>query len=235
MSEVNIVESAKLKDKGYTAVLGFAGAGFVANTALMFIARNKGLKEVANVKSIHIPPLVLLFDGKQTSCFRIYCDEERKLLFLVTESMIPAEGSYIIGKSLADWLKRKGVSEVIALEGLPFSAASSDGKLFEFSTVPRDTPRAGGTPVREGAISGLNACMLEECVERGIPWTTMFVPTSRLASMDYGASADAVDAMNRLFKLGVDPTPLRRSDEAVKKATADQQKRSGGFSKLLKK
>jgi predicted ATP-grasp superfamily ATP-dependent carboligase len=53
--------------------------------------------------------------------------------------------------------------------------------------------------------------------------------------MDYGASADAVDAMNRLFKLGVDPTPLRRSDDAVKKATADQQKRPGGFSKLLKK
>ena len=235
MSEVSIVESAKLNYKGYTAVLGFAGAGFVANTALMFIARNKGLKEVADVKSIHIPPLVLLVDGKQMGCFRIYCDEERRLLLVVTESMIPAEGSYIVGKSLTDWLKRKGVSEVIALEGLPFSAVSSEGKLFEFSTVPRETPRAGGTPVREGAISGLNACMLEECVEHGISWTSIFVPTSRLASMDYGASADAVDAMNRLFKLGVDPTPLRRSDEAVKKATVDQQKQSSAFSKFLKK
>jgi predicted ATP-grasp superfamily ATP-dependent carboligase len=201
----------------------------------MFIARNKGLKEVADVKSIHIPPLVLLVDGKQMGCFRIYCDEERRLLLVVTESMIPAEGSYIVGKSLTDWLKRKGVSEVIALEGLPFSAVSSEGKLFEFSTVPRETPRAGGTPVREGAISGLNACMLEECIEHGISWTSIFVPTSRLASMDYGASAEAVDAMNRLFKLGVDPTPLRRSDEAVKKATVDQQKQPSAFSKFLKK
>ncbi len=235
MSEVSIVESAKLDYRGYTAVLGFAGAGFVANTALMFIARNRGLREVANVKSIHIPPLVLLVDGRQVSCFRIYVDEERKLLFVVTESMIPAEGSYIVGGSLTDWLKRKGVSEVIALEGLPFSQVSSEGKLFEFSTVSRDTPRAGGTPVREGAISGLNACVLEECVGHGIPWTSIFIPTSRLASMDYGAAADAIDVLNRLFKLGVDPMPLRRSDEALKKTMAEQQKQPGAFSKLLKK
>jgi predicted ATP-grasp superfamily ATP-dependent carboligase len=50
-------------------------------------------------------------------------------------------------------------------------------------------------------------------------------------SIDHAASAEAVEVLNKMFKLGVDPSPLR-SVEAQRPA---QQKKRSGFSRLLKR
>jgi len=231
MAEVIVVESMKIKEKDYTAVLGFAGAGFIGNTALMFVARSKGFKQVGHVKSIHMPPMMLIVGGKATQPFRVYADEQNGVLYLITENLIPAEGCYAIGGSLVRWLRKKGVKKVFSIEGLPFGGVSSEIKALEFSTGPAEASKIGAPPVREGAISGLSAGMLEECIEQNIPWTTIFIPTSKLMSVDYAASAEAVEVLNKLFKLGVDPLPLR-SVEAQRPA---EQKQRSGFSRLLKR
>ncbi len=230
MAEANIVESVKIKEKGYTAVLGFAGAGFIGNTALMFVTRSKGFKQVGHVKSIHMPPMMLIVGGRATQSFRVYADEQNGFLYLITENLIPAEGCYAIGGNLVRWLRKKGVKKVFSIEGLPLGGVSSE-KALEFSTGPAEASKIGAPPVREGAISGLNAGMLEECIEQNIPWTTIFIPTTKLMSVDYAASAEAVEVLNKLFKLGVDSSPLR-SVEAQRPA---QQKQRSGFSRLLKR
>jgi hypothetical protein len=48
--------------------------------------------------------------------------------------------------------------------------------------------------------------------------------------MDYPGSADAIDILNKVFKLGVDPSPLRGVDQTKKTA-----EKPSGFGKIFKK
>ena len=51
LNEVKVIETASFKKGDYKAILGFAGAGFIGNTSVMFITRSKGLKLIGHLKS----------------------------------------------------------------------------------------------------------------------------------------------------------------------------------------
>ncbi len=229
--QVEIKEVKLLEKKEYKAILGFAGAGFIGNTATMFIARSKGFPQVAYIKSNHVPPMTLITNGTPMPSFRMHLDESTNTLLIITESLIPSEGCWAIAKELLKWLKAKGVQEIYSVDGLPFSAVSSEIKAMTFSHKI-DFSKYSFPGVREGAISGINSCMLEECVEKDYQYACIFIPTNKLTSIDYAGSADAIDVMNQIFKFGVDPSPLRGSDEAQRKIA--EQKHSG-LGKMFKK
>ncbi len=58
--------------------------------------------------------------------------------------------------------------------------------------------------------------MLEEAMKHGIPWATILVPTPITAAIDYGGASSAVEVLNKMFKLGVDTSPLQRSEEMIR-------------------
>jgi uncharacterized protein len=231
MLEVKIIETVPLKKGDYKAVLGFAGAGFIGSTAVMFISRSKGFKQIACIRSPHIPPMTLIIDGIPTPSFRIYLDDVNGLIFLVTESLVPAESCWPIAKELLKWLNEKGVKEIYSLDGLPFSASSPEIKVLGYSNKI-DLSGFGIPLLREGAVTGLDSCLMEECVEKGITYVSLFIPTNKLTSIDYIGSANAIDVLNKLFKLGVDSSPLKIGDESNKKAAV---KKPSGFSRIFGK
>lgn len=223
LSEVSIIESIPIKKKNYTALLGFAGAGFIGNTSLMYIVRTKNFKQVASVKSLQTPPMLLFVDGEPYSSFRIYVDDEGERLFIITENLISAEGCWPITHKLISWLQNKGVTDIIAIEGLPFGNLPANVKVVGYSTEKEKLTSLGIQLLREGAVSGLYASMMEECIAKKLPWTILFIPTMKLTNIDYGASGDSVEALNNIFKLGVDPKPLWESEQAIRKAVEQQQ------------
>lgn len=229
MAEVEIVEAIKLKEKPHTVVMGFAGAGFIGNTSLMYAARSRGYRKVAHVKSHLIPPMMLLVQGEPTRPFRIYTDKEGKLLFVITETIIPAVNSWPICIELMRWLKDIGVEEFISIEGLPFAAPGR--QAFGYTTGKRDISQYGIQETGEGAVSGLNACMMEEAIEKGIDWSTIFVPTRIVNNIDYEGAATALDILNKMFNLGVDISPLQQRAETLKKST--ERKKPGILDRLF--
>jgi uncharacterized protein len=231
MPDVEIIESTPIKKGDYRVVLGFAGAGFIGNTAVMYIARSKGFKLVALVRSSYVPPMTLIIEGNPTSSFRIYVDEAMRLLFVITESMIPAEGCYAISRELMKWLMGKGAKEIYITDGLPFSATSSAIKVLGYSNKI-DLSKHGIQSIREGALQGLNSCVMEECLEKGVPFAYLFIPTNKLTSIDYGGSAEAIEVLNKLFMLGVDASPLRGSEDAQRRLSEQKQ---SGLGKVFKR
>lgn len=223
LSEVNIIETVPLKKKFYTAIIGFAGAGFIGCSSLMYAARTKNFKQVAYVKSRQTAPMLLFIEGEPYFSFRIYIDDESDKLFVITENLISAEGCWPITIKLIEWFKNKGVREVIAIEGLPYGNLPPNVKVVGYSTEKEKLSNIGIQPLREGAISGLYASMMEECINKKIPWTVLFLPTTKLTNIDYKASGDAIEVLNNLYKLGLDPKPLWDSDEAIRKAIEQQQ------------
>ena len=220
-NNTSVVETTPVKKGEYRAVLGLAGAGFIGNTSVMFSVRVKKFPKVAHVKSIHVPPMTLISNGVPIQSFRIHLDDEDKLLFVVTESLVPAEGCWPIAEALLKWLREKNITEIYTIDGLPFSAISSEIKALAYSNKI-DLSKSGYPLLREGAISGINSCILDDCVEKGAPYACLFIPTTKLTSIDYSGSANGVDVLNKLFKLGVDPSPLRETGEPKK-----EQKQSG--------
>jgi predicted ATP-grasp superfamily ATP-dependent carboligase len=229
--QVEIKEKKPLEKKNYKAILGFAGAGFIGNTASMFIVRTRGFQQVAYVKSQHVPPMTLIANGSPMPSFRVHLDESTNTFMVVTESLIPSEGCWPIAWELLKWLKAKGVQEIFSIDGLPFSAISSEIKAMVFAHKI-DFSKYNFPGVREGAISGINSCVLEECVEKDYPYACLFIPTNKLTSIDYSGAADAIDVLNQVFKFGVDSSPMRGSDEAQRKAAEQKQ---SGLSKMFKK
>ncbi len=228
---VEIREIKQIEKGRYKAILGFAGAGFIGNTAAMFVTRSKSYPQVAWVKSNYIPPMILITNGSPIQSFRVHLDQVEKILFVITESLIPAEGCWPIAEALMKWLVAKGVQEIYSIDGLPFSAVPPDVKALTYSSKI-DLSTTGYPALKEGALSGINSCVLEECSEKGYPYACIFVPTNKLTTVDYSGVADAIDVMNRLFKLGADASPLRGSSDAQVKAV---EKKQLGIGKILKK
>lgn len=216
-SIVEIVETLPIKRNKPTVVTGFAGPGFIGSTTMMYIVRNKGLKQRAYVSSQLIPPLMILIEGNLTHAFRIYSDEKEDLLLVTSETLIPSEGLWPISLKLMEWLLDKGAESFISIEGMPSRIPSKERIVLGFSTDRKDLPQFGVQPTKEGAISGMNSCMLEECLRRGISWTSLFVPTNLVSVIDYGGSIAVIEILNKMFKLGVDVTLLKQRDEMARK------------------
>jgi predicted ATP-grasp superfamily ATP-dependent carboligase len=227
MKEVEVVERASLDRGEYVALLGFAGTGFIGNTALMYAARSRGYTQVATVKSDLIPPMILLINGQPNYPFRIYVNDEGNLLFVVTESIIQGENVGPICRELMKWLISKGVIELISFEGLPYGAQAEELRGFGFTLGERNLAQYGIQRTTEGAISGLSACLLDESMEKNIDWSTIFIPASVINNVDYSGAAKMVEILNSMFDVGVDPEPLRQSAQMMRRAPG--QDKQGGF------
>ena len=225
-SKVDIVELSPVKKTGPIVVTGFTGPGFIGNTAIMYIARQKGFAQRAQVKSHLIPPMLLLIEGKPIPVFRIYGDQKNEILLVVSESIINAENAWPIGIKLMEWLREKGVKEIISIEGMPFGTPEGERPIFGFSSSGRDFSKVGVRPTKEGGITGINAVLLEEAMKHDVQWSMLLVPTGLAQTIDYDGAADLVEALNRMFKLGVDTSPLRQSGDFRRKAV--ERARDGG-------
>lgn len=229
LKAVKIIETSPIKNGDYKVVLGFAGAGFIANTATMYAIRARGFKQVAYLKSNLLPPMTLIINGTPIQSFRVHLDENEKTIFVVTESLIPTEGCRSIAMELLEWLKSKGAKEIYSIEGLPFSNLPSEIRALIYSNKI-DLTKTGYPTVKEGALSGVNSCIMDQCLEEGFPFACLFVPTNKLTNIDYSGSADAIDILNKMFKLGVDPSPLRAADQSHRTT-----EKTSGLGKIFKK
>lgn len=223
MSSIEIVELAEVPEKKRLAVTGFAGPGSIGNTALMHMVRAEGYKQVAYVHGDVMPPMMILVRGEPRHGFRVYADHEDELLLLVTEAMLSTESAWAVGRELMRWLGEKGVEEIIALEGFPFTQMG--GRTFGFTTGGRDLQGVGVQPLSEGAIPGVNASLLEASVKQEVDWTSVFVPTQIIGGVDYRGAADAVQVLNRMLGLDVDAEQLNVMSERMAKAARTMQQR----------
>jgi len=228
-NEVEVVEVGKVRRNSPTVITGFTGPGFIGNTAVMYIVRQKKFAERAHVKSHLIPPMMLLIEGEVSPVFRIYGDEQDRVLFVLSEALIGPENAWPIGLSLMEWFKRKRVKEIVSIEGMPFGATGDERPIFGFNMPEKGLEEHGVTMTKEGGVSGVNAVLLEESIKDRIPWTTLFVPTIQGQAIDYGGAAAVIDVLNNMYNLGVEVEPLRQSDEIRKRMVQRARVERKGF------
>ncbi|MEM3006328.1 MAG: PAC2 family protein, partial [Candidatus Bathyarchaeia archaeon] len=167
VDDVEVVETLPLEKGKYTVFLGFAGFGMIGSTAAMYIVRSRGFIERGYVRSKLISPMMILIDGRPRPPFRIYGGDEG-LVFIVSEAFLTTESSWSLGLGVMEWLSKKGVKEIVSMEGV--LSGARERVIMGFSTG--DLSRLNVRPTQAGMISGINACFLDESLRRGIPWTS---------------------------------------------------------------
>jgi len=117
--DAQVVEIDKYQAKNPLVILGFVEMTTLGLLTTSYIIEQKGLHQVAQVKSIHIPPVAVFIGGKLRSPFRIYIDKEGKLVVITCDVPVDDEGLYEISSVLLKWLESISPREIVIIDGIP--------------------------------------------------------------------------------------------------------------------
>ncbi|MGI0090119.1 MAG: proteasome assembly chaperone family protein, partial [Nitrososphaerales archaeon] len=95
---------------------GFVGPGLVGLVSARYMIEKLNLHEVAHVQSQHIPPVAVFVGAKLRHPFRIYSDDEGKIVVVLSEMPIDIEGLYEISSALLDWFEQIRAKEIVVLD-----------------------------------------------------------------------------------------------------------------------
>jgi uncharacterized protein len=212
--DVRIIEEGVIDWDEPTVITGFPGPGFVGETTAMYIVDSLQLREIGHVDSELIPPMLVVMGPSLRPPFRIHASEAADLIIIVDNQPIPMEHHRALSRKLMDWLDGKDVKEVIVLDGLPLPDETLEGRVIGFSTREEklsELSRYGVLPLTGGAVTGMNAALLEICQERGMPWTGLLAPTRRIASPNWRGITSIIEVLNKILDLDVDASTMTKS------------------------
>jgi len=213
-STINIVEKEAVEWDEPTVITGFPGPGYVGETTAMFIIDSLKLREVGHVSSEFIPPMLVVMGQNFRPPFRIHANEDGDLMIIVDNQPIPMEHHRIVSRSLMGWLNGKHVKEIVVLDGLPVPDETLEGRIIGFSINEKrllELGRYGVMPLRGGAVTGMNAGLLEICQEQNVPWTGLLAPTTRIGSPNWRGITSIIEVLNKMLDLNIDASVIRRT------------------------
>lgn len=227
LPEVSVVEREKADLREPLVIAGFAGPGLVGGIAMMHLIQELGLRDIAHVKSRHMPPAVVFIDGMLRHPFRIYANDTGDLVAIVSEMPLPSDSAMPLASALLDWAETKGVKEVAVLEGVPVSGLPSERKSY-CAAEPEKVSACkehGIEMINSGLITGIAGSILNECLTRKITGVVFLTPANATMPDPQGAAV-LIDALNRVYGLDVDTTALvERAEEIRKKLEEVAQRR----------
>jgi len=210
-SIIKVVEEAEVELDEPTVITGFPGPGFVGETATMLIQDSLKMTEVAHLESELIPPMLVVMGAETRFPFRIYGDEGLDVLVVVDNQPIPMEHHRTVARELMDWLVERDVGEVVAMDGLPMADETLEGSVVGYSTDQlklADLGRLGVLPLTSGAITGMNAALLELCQERGLTFTGLLTPTTSINATNWRGIVSIIEVLNGSIGLDVDTSSI---------------------------
>jgi predicted ATP-grasp superfamily ATP-dependent carboligase len=229
-SEVKIFETLPMNEGVHDIIIGFVGPGFIARKVIMYIADYENFSLAAHVKSQLLPPLIPIIDGQHTQNFRIYYKKEINMFLVTSDALISDKNARPIGRALLNWFLSKGVKHFYSIQEVYVDFLPKERVIYGFSTDDMDLAQFGVERIKEAAITGINACILEECMKNGFSWTSLFVPTNLVTIVDYGGSVAIIDVINKIFKLDVNVNSLKRLNKMVLKMMERRARRNNNSS-----
>ena len=239
-SDINIVEEGVTDWDEPTVITGFPGPGFVGETTAMYIVDSLKFREIGHIDSELIPPMLVVMGPSLRPPFRIHANEDADLMIIVDNQPIPMEHHRALSRKLMQWLEEKNVKEVIVLDGLPLPDETLEGRVIGFSTREEklsELSRHGVLPLTGGAVTGMNAALLEICQETGIPWTGLLAPTIRIGSPNWKGISSIIEVLGKILNLDVVvPTVANSAGGSAEQAPGRKREpRRGGIFDVLRR
>jgi len=212
-SDNEVYEIKKTVLKSPIVFAGFVGAGLVGTLAVGCMIDKLKMKEIAYLRSRHLPPSSVFMQGRLRHPFRLYSTDDGTICAVICEITLPS-GLHDIVNTILDWAEKKGSHEIVILDGV--ASTSHDDKAFcaaeeDLCRVMEDSDIK---MIPQGFITGVAGGLLNECLVRKIQGVTLLVKAND-SGPDPLAAATLVEAVNRAYSMSVDTSSLRKEKKRI--------------------
>ena len=213
-SDNEVYEIEKTVLKSPVVFAGFVGAGLVGPLAVGCMIDKLKMKEIAYLRSKHLPPSTVFMQGRLRHPFRLYSNDDGTICAIICEITLHAEGLYDVVSTILDWAEKNGSHEIVILDGV--ASATHDEKAFcaaedDLCRVMEDNDIK---MIPQGFITGVAGGILNECLVRKIQGVTLLVKANDKGP-DPLAAATLVDAVNRAYGMDIDTSGLRKEKKRI--------------------
>ena len=212
-SDNEVYEIKKTVLKSPVVFAGFVGAGLVGPLAVGCMIDKLKMKEIAYLRSRHLPPSTVFMQGRLRHPFRLYSNDDGTICAIICEITLPF-GLYDIVSTILDWAEKNGSHEIVILDGV--ASKTHDGKAF--CAAEEDLCRVMESNdinmIPQGFITGVAGGLLNECLMRPIQGITLLVKANDKGA-DPLAAATLLDAVNRAYGLNINTSDLRKKKKRI--------------------
>jgi uncharacterized protein len=212
-SDNQVYEIKKTVLKNPIIFAGFVGAGLVGPLSVGYMIEKLKMKEIAYLRSRHLPPSTVFMQGRLRHPFRLYSNNDGTICAVICEITLPF-GLHDIVNTILDWAEKKGSHEIVILDGV--ASKTHDGKAF--CAAEEDLCRVMESNdinmIPQGFITGVAGGLLNECLMRPIQGITLLVKANDKGA-DPLAAATLLDAVNRAYGLNINTSDLRKKKKRI--------------------
>ena len=211
--EAQVVQTQEIKMKKPLLVCSFPSAGVVGRIAAQEMIDQFEMEEVAHVRSRYMPSAAVFQDGRLRHPFRVYAHEGKNLLVVTAELPVAEDGLYMVSSALLDWGTTVGVKETVILDGIPVQGLPSKRKVLFAAEEEKISELAKDDSMEiltKGIITGIAGSILSETLCREMVGFALLTPAIAMVPDPAGA-VQLLEALNRLYNVGVDVTDLKAS------------------------
>ena len=212
-SDNQVYEIKKTVLKSPIIFAGFVGAGLVGPLSVGYMIEKLKMKEIAYLRSRHLPPSTVFMQGRLRHPFRLYSNNDGTICAVICEITLPF-GLHDIVNTILDWAEKKGSHEIVILDGV--ASKTHDGKAF--CAAEEDLCRVMESNdinmIPQGFITGVAGGLLNECLMRPIQGITLLVKANDKGA-DPLAAATLLDAVNRAYGLNINTSDLRTKKKRI--------------------
>ncbi|MBD3405226.1 MAG: hypothetical protein GF411_03705 [Candidatus Lokiarchaeota archaeon] len=215
---VRVHQTKEIKIENPLLVFGFPSAGLVGTIAANYLVEKFEMEQVAHVRSRFIPSAAIFIDGILKHPFRIYADDEQKLLVAVCEVPIDEEGISTISSEVLNWAKENGVNESVILDGIPVQGIPRERKVLyaaEEEKIPELEKIDGIELLQKGIITGIAGALLADTLTNDMIGFAFLTPTMAQLPDPEGA-LKILEVIDKLYNFGIDMTEIKKHAEEVK-------------------
>lgn len=192
-------------------IAGFSGFGLAGLTAVDYLVDHLDLEPIGHISAGSLPAITPFEDGAPRHHTRIFSREDLDVTVLVNELFIPLWGTDPFAEAIIEWTDHNGIDEVTVLSGVPIPHGPEDHQVFHIATEAYRTQHLAAQeeipPMKSGFLDGVNARLIARGMESG-PSTGVCVTPVHPQVPDADAANRLVDAVERIYELGVDSAPL---------------------------
>jgi len=212
-SDNEVYEIKKTVLKSPVIFAGFVGAGLVGPLAVGCMIDKLKMKEIAYLRSKHLPPSTVFMQGRLRHPFRLYSNDDGTICAVICEITLPS-GLHDIVNTILDWAEKNGSHEIVILDGV--ASTSHDDKAFcaaeeDLCRVMEDNDIK---MIPQGFITGVAGGLLNECFVRKIQGVALLVKANDKGP-DPLAAATLVKAVNRAYHMDIDTTELKKEKKRI--------------------
>lgn len=220
--DAQVVEIEKFVPKNPLVILGFVESTTLGLLTSSYLIEQAKLHQIAQIRSIHIPPVTVFVGGKMRTPFRIYMSPEGTLMVITCEVPIDDEGLYEISSALVKWLEGINPKEIVVVDGIPVKGLVDKRSVYGAAETDnfKKLAEVGVESAGSAIISGIGGALINESIGKKIEAVSLMTETS-VDIPDPGAVLAIVEVLNKAYGLKLATDILEESVKKLNEQTND--------------